>query len=81
MAVIETIYRARVDYDADPDTVDDIENRAFKFARKVEVESMGGNACCSPYVVAESESRRAIEAWAGKVERYINRRKGAKVRA
>lgn len=78
MANIETIYRARIDFEIDdPDVLDAITSRAFDFEKDVEVEAFMGNPACSPYLTAEGQNMKAVAAWAGKVERYINRRKGA----
>lgn len=78
MATIAKIYRTRIDYEADVDTFEAIENKAFAFAKDgIEVETFMGCPACGPYLSAESESEESIIAWAGKVERYIQRRKGA----
>ena len=84
---IETIYRAVIHYEADVDVSNEIQDRAFIMARKsssssgrkieVEVESFRGDAACSPYLTGVGDNLRAVTQWAEKVERYINRRKGA----
>lgn len=79
MAEIETIYRARIDWDAEVDTTYAIIDKAFDWEKDVKVEAFNGNAVCAPYVEAESESKQKLEEWAGKVERYINRWKDAKL--
>jgi hypothetical protein len=78
MATIETVYRVRVDYDCDEwdKPVDTI----LKFGRSLdECNIMTGNAACYPYAVGESDSKKKVEAWAGKVERYIKRLKGGRL--
>lgn len=77
MAKIEMIYQATIHYEANPDIVDAIENKAFDFGGDLDVETMCGNAACSPYITAKGRTIKAVTVWAGKVERYINRRKGA----
>lgn len=79
MTEIETIYRTRIDYEADVETVNAIQDKAFDWEVGVKVETFCGNAACSPYVTAEGETRAAIEVWAGKVERYIRGRKSAQL--
>ncbi|AQS61747.1 hypothetical protein G6M17_07585 [Agrobacterium tumefaciens] len=81
MAEIECVYRARVFYEASPDIVDAIENKAFGWQGSLEVETMCGNACCPPHIVAEGRSLAEVTKWAEKVERYITRRKGAELLA
>lgn len=79
MSTVECIYRARVFYEAAPDIVDAIEARAFDWQGSLEVETMCGNACCPPHIVAEGASLVEVTKWASKVERYITRRKGAEL--
>lgn len=79
MASVETIHRTTIFYEADPDLVEAIQNRAFDLAGNLEVETMHGNACCSPHIIAEGSSIREVREWAEKVERYIRRRKGAEL--
>lgn len=79
MAKVETIYWTRIDYEADPDTVRAIQDKAFACEVDVEVETFHGNVACSPYITAEGATKSAVEAWADKVERYIRRRKGARL--
>lgn len=85
MPTIETIYRCRIDYRWEGDTVDGqtaVEDRAFKFARKepkVEVMSFAGGPACFPYIELESASRSPLARLAGRVERYINRRKDVSI--
>lgn len=82
MATIETIYRARIDYEHvetigwfDDDPIEKVEDFAFRVCRGdvVECEAFCGNACCMPYITLESEDRKALELAAGKIERYIRR--------
>lgn len=79
MAKIETVYRTRIDYDADVNTVNAIQDKAFDWEIGVKVETFCGNAACAPYITAEGETQAAVEAWAGKVERYIRGRKSAEL--
>ncbi|MCM2441213.1 hypothetical protein HGO34_15935 [Agrobacterium vitis] len=79
MATIETIHRATIFYEAKPDVVEAVENKAFSLQGDLEVETMCGNGCCSPHIMVEGSSLKDVNAWVKKVESYITRRKGAEL--
>lgn len=79
MALIETIHRATIFYKGDADIVDAIEAKAFGWAGALVVETMSGNAACSPYMTADGSDADEVTIWAAKVERYIQGRKGARL--
>ena len=81
MAQIETIYKAVVYYEADDlDAKEAIENRAFSWEIKgLKVETMGGNAACSPYVMVEGDLLSEVKHFVEKLERYIIRKKGTQL--
>ena len=75
---IEKVYRVRVDYDLDD--WDSAVDRILCFGRDLDdCEVMTGNGCCYPYVIGESTNKEKVEKFAGKVERYILRRKGGRL--
>lgn len=79
MATIDTVYRARLDYEGDTDTVKDIEDKAFNLASQfdVEAESFTGCPACGPYITGEGAEEAAVAIWADNVEKLIQRHKGA----
>lgn len=79
MAQIVTIYRATIFYEGDKKAVESIEDTAFKSAGSLEVETMGGNAACAPYIVAEGESLVEVTQWTTLVETAIRRHRKARL--
>lgn len=80
MAKIETVYKATIWYEAESHIVDAIEGKAFDWEIDgLSVETMGGNAACSPYIEVMGDTLSKVETFVGKMERYIKRRKGAQL--
>ena len=79
MAEVETIYRARVHYEADADASTAIEARAFELGDQanVDIDAFVGCAACSPYITAESFERTVVTNWADNLEQFITRLNGA----
>lgn len=82
---IETVYRVRVYFDVTgtPDdcrVIQQIADNALTFGRKLnECSANTGGPCWAPYILAEHKSKAPLLAFVGKLERYINRRKGARI--
>lgn len=70
-AQIEKLYRVRIDYEADVDAVETIEFMAFELRGDIDVETMSGNAACSPHNVAETKDRDALAAWRDAIQTFI----------
>ena len=78
---IETLYRCRINYmrtGDDSNGLYDVAHRAYQLSRrepKVEIEGYDGCPACHPYIQLESSNLPALKRLAGKIERYIKRRK------
>lgn len=84
MADFYRITRARIDYDIDVNASieESIESRILGFkAPNLDVVCWHGGPCWSPYVIVEGENDKAVHKLVDKIERYINRRSGAKVQS
>lgn len=82
MATIDTVYRTRIYVECDDYKVwDSVENRLFRFSYKekdVEFSTMV-NPTCDSYFELESQNRKALERFIGKIERYIGKRSGISI--
>lgn len=79
MITLETIFRATVHYEGDESAIKAIEDAAFNFAGGLKVETMGGNAACAPYVVAEGTEAESVREWAELLTTAIKRHKKARI--
>jgi len=80
MPNIEKLFRCRIDYEANFEDREDIEDKAFLWSTKLDsMESFQGNAVCYPYFTAEHENEDVLKIWRDKVVEYINQLKSAKL--
>lgn len=88
MADIETVYRARIDYDLP--TADDIikvSDKAFlivelfnrKDGHQVQLSESTGGPCWNAYFIIEGYDLKSVEHIANSIERYIKRFKNYKL--
>jgi len=75
---VEIVYRVRVDYDLD-DWLS-ATDRLLTLGKGLDhCEVFEGCPACYPYVIGETTSKTKAEKFAGKVERYILKRKGGRL--